>query len=148
MNQVTLMGRLTKDPEIRTVQDQTAVCRFILAVDRRFQKPGTDRQADFIPCVAWRKTAELISQYFRKGQRILVSGSLQSRSWDGPDGKKQFGMDVTVESFDFIESRSGSPEPTLSEPAQPTRTAPVAPPMADDSYFDPGDENTALPFDL
>ena len=89
MNRVILMGRFTADPELRQTPQGTAVTRFTIAVDRRFRKEG-GQQADFITCVAWRQTAEFICRYFQKGRMIAVEGQLQSRSWDGQDGKRQY----------------------------------------------------------
>ena len=105
MNKVILMGRLTRDPELQQTQQGTALCRFSIAVDRRFAKDGV-RQADFINCTAWRQQAEFICKYFTKGSMISVVGSLQSRSWDGQDGKKQYAMDVVVDEVYFTGSRS------------------------------------------
>ena len=95
MNKVFLMGRLTADPELRQVQSGVAVTTFTIAVDRRYSKDG-QRQTDFIRCTAWRQQAEFICKYFRKGSMILVIGNIQTRSWDGQDGKKQFATDVGV----------------------------------------------------
>jgi len=136
MNRTVLLGRLTRDPEIRTLQDQTSLCRFTVAVDRRGQKAGTERQADFVPCVAWRKTAELMHQHFRKGQRILVTGSLQTRSWEGQDGKRQFAMDLHVEEFEFVD-----PRPKESQPEADSRL------VNPDDFFGEAGESSGLPFD-
>lgn len=112
MNKVILMGRLTKDPEMRNTQQGTMVCSFSIAVNRRFAKEG-QQNADFINCTAWRNTAEFISKYFSKGNMISVVGSLQSRSWDGSDGKKQYATDVVVDEAYF----TGSKENTSSSPS-------------------------------
>lgn len=100
MNRVILMGRLTADPELRTTPQGTSVSRFTIAVDRRFAKEG-QQQADFITCVAWRQTAEFICRYFGKGKMIAVEGQIQSRSWDGEDGKRQYATEVNVENAFF-----------------------------------------------
>jgi len=107
MNKVILMGRLTKDPEIRysTNGNNTAVCRFTIAVDRRFHKPGEERQADFIPVVAFGKTGEFCSKYFTKGSRIAVVGSIQTRTWDDAEGKKHYATDVIAEEAYFADSK-------------------------------------------
>lgn len=91
MNKVILMGRLTRDPEIQNTANELSFTNFSIAVNRRFAKEG-QQQADFINCTAWRKTAEFISNYFRKGSMIAVIGQLRSRSWGGQDGKKQYAM--------------------------------------------------------
>lgn len=105
MNKVVLVGRLTKDPELRFAAGSgTAVSRFTVAVNRQFKKDETD----FINCVAFGKTAEIISQYLTKGKQIAVSGSIRTGSYDAPDGSKRYTTDVAVDSFDFIDSNGGS----------------------------------------
>ncbi|MBR6959395.1 MAG: single-stranded DNA-binding protein, partial [Clostridiales bacterium] len=89
MNKVVLVGRLTKDPEAKMTSSQVPFVNFTVAVDRRFKDSNGQRQADFINCVAWRQTASFISNYFHKGSRIGVIGSLQTRSYDGNDGQKR-----------------------------------------------------------
>ena len=96
MNIAVLMGRLTKDPVIKQTKNGISNCSFTLAVDRRFKNEYGEREADFIPCVAWRQTAEFISRYFSKGNMILVVGSIQPRSWDGEDGKRNYITEVIV----------------------------------------------------
>lgn len=107
MNKVILMGRLTKDPELRQSQNGISVARFTIAVNRRFAKDG-QQQADFINCVAWRQTGEFITKYFEKGSMIAVVGSIQTRSWDGNDGKKQYATEVIVDEAYFTGSKSES----------------------------------------
>ena len=105
MNKVVLVGRLTKDPELRFAAGSgSAVCRFTVAVNRQFKKDETD----FIGCVAFGKTAEIIAQYLTKGREIAVSGSIRTGSYDAQDGTKRYTTDVAVDSFDFIGSSSGS----------------------------------------
>ena len=99
MNKVILMGRLTKDIEMRHIAtNNTPVCSFTLAVDRRFSK---DKQADFINCQAWDKTAEFIGKYFQKGSMIAVVGRIQTRSWEDKEGKKHYVTEVVVEETYF-----------------------------------------------
>lgn len=101
MNKVVLVGRLTRDPELRFAAGSgTAVSRFTVAVNRQFKRDETD----FINCVAFGKTAETISQYFTKGKQIAVSGSIRTGSYDAQDGTKRYTTDVTVDTFDFIDS--------------------------------------------
>ena len=105
MNKVVLVGRLTKDPELRFAAGSgSAVCRFTVAVNRQFKKDETD----FIGCVAFGKTAEIIAQYLTKGREIAVSGSIRTGSYDAQDGTKRYTTDVAVDSFDFIGSNSGA----------------------------------------
>lgn len=100
MNKVILMGRLTKEPELKQTPNQVSVVRFSLAVNRRFVKEG-QQEADFINCVAWRQTAEFISRYFHKGSMIAVAGSIQTRSWEGQDGKRQYATEVLADEVYF-----------------------------------------------
>ena len=105
MNKAILMGRLTRDPEMRTTPQGTSVCSFSIAVNRRFSREG-QQQADFINCVAWRQQAEFICKYFSKGSMIAVVGSIQTRTWDGQDGKKQYATEVVVDEAHFTGSKT------------------------------------------
>ena len=104
---MVLIGRLVRDPELRKTTNGTSVCSFTLAVNRRQNQDGT-QDADFINCVAWRQTGEFIARYFQKGSMIAVVGSIQSRSWDGNDGKKQYATEVVVDEAYFTGSRAES----------------------------------------
>lgn len=102
MNKVILIGRLTKDPELRYAAGSgTAICRFTVAINRQFKKDETD----FINCVAFGKTGETIAQYITKGRQIAVTGSIRTGSYDAQDGTKRYTTDVIVESFEFIGSK-------------------------------------------
>lgn len=105
MNKVVLVGRLTKEPEIKLTTSETQYCNFTVAVDRRFKDANGQRQADFINCVAWKQTAGFIQKYFKKGNRIGLTGSIQTRSYD-KDGQKVFITEVLVEDVEFVESLS------------------------------------------
>lgn len=109
MNKVILMGRLTRDPEIRYSQGDsaTAVARFTLAVDRRFKKQG-EADADFISCVAFGKTAEHAEKYYRQGLKIAVTGRIQTGSYTNKEGQKVYTTDVIVEESEFAESKNAS----------------------------------------
>ena len=101
-----MIGRLTKDPEIRNTQtNNTMVANFSLAVNRRFVKEGEERQADFINIVAWGKTAEFCSKYFRKGQQVGVIGRIQTRTWDDDQGQKHYVTEVVAEEVYFADSK-------------------------------------------
>ncbi len=102
LNKVILMGRLTKDPEMRSTTSGINVASFSIAVDRNFSK---EKQTDFFNIVAWRSTADFVSKYFRKGQLVAVSGSLQNRSWDDAEGKKRYITEVIAEEVHFAESK-------------------------------------------
>ena len=110
MNKVILMGRLTRDAEVRYSQGDasTAVARFTLAVDRRFKRDNDEQSADFIGCVAFGKTGEFLERYGRKGTKFLVEGRIQTGSYTKPDGTKVYTTDVVVEESEFAESKSAS----------------------------------------
>ena len=106
LNHIVIMGRLTRDPELRYTQSQTPVASFTVAVDRDFgSRDGGERQTDFIDCVAWRQTAEFVSKYFTKGSMAVVSGRLQIRDWTDRDGGKRRSAEVVVDNMYFGESR-------------------------------------------
>ena len=117
LNRITIMGRLTRDPEIRYTQSQTPVTSFTLAVDRDFGgRDGGEKQTDFIDCVAWRQTAEFVSKYFTKGSMAVVSGRLQLRDWEDQNGNKRRNAEVVVDSIYFGESkRTDDSKPTFTE---------------------------------
>ena len=105
MNKVVLMGRLTRDPEVRYTQNNnTCVCSFSLAVNRRYKQEGHP-DADFINVVAWAKTAEFVGKYFAKGQQVAVIGRIQTRNYDDKDGKKIFVTEVVAEEVYFADSK-------------------------------------------
>lgn len=105
-NKVILMGRLTADPELKQTQSGTAVTSFTLAVDRRYNKEGQEKQCDFISCQAWRNTAEFICKYFGKGSAICVCGSIQTRSWTDSGGQKRYTTEVVADEAYFVDSKS------------------------------------------
>ena len=105
MNHFVGIGRLTRDPEVRYTQSGKACAKFTLAIDRRRSGDGNP-QADFIACVAWEKTAEIISQYCTKGKKIAVEGRIQTRSYE-KDGRKTYVTEVVVQSMEFCDSKSG-----------------------------------------
>ena len=106
LNHIVLMGRLTRDPELRYTQSQTPVASFSLAVDRDFGgRDGSERQTDFIDIVAWRSTAEFVSKYFTKGSLAVVSGRLQIRDWTDRDGNKRRSAEVVADNVYFGESK-------------------------------------------
>lgn len=110
MNKVILMGRLTRDPEIRYSQGEqsTAVARYTLAVDRRFKRDGDQQTADFIGCVAFGRQGEFAEKYLRKGIKIAVTGRIQTGSYTNRDGQKVYTTDVVVEDQEFAESKAAS----------------------------------------
>ena len=106
LNHITIMGRLTRDPELRRTGSGIAVASFTLAVDRDFSpKDGGERETDFIDCVAWRQTGEFVSKYFTKGRMAVVSGRLQIRSWTDKDGNKRRTAEVVADNVYFGDSK-------------------------------------------
>ena len=104
LNQSTIMGRLTRDPELRRTGSGVAVASFTLAVDRDYTQQGQERETDFIDCVAWRNTGEFVSKYFTKGRMAVVSGRLQIRSWTDKDGNKRKAAEVVADNVYFGDS--------------------------------------------
>ena len=134
MNKVILIGRLCADPEFRQTTSGIAVCRIRIAVDRPKQK-DQERQADFIGCTAWRSTAEFISRYFTKGQKIIVEGSLRNNDYTDNNGVKHYSMDVLIQNVEFGESKGsdgGSQQQTYQQqqPAAPRPAAPAEEPLS------------------
>ena len=106
LNHITIMGRLTRDPELRRTGSGIAVASFTVAVDRDFSpKDGGEKETDFIDCVAWRQTGEFVSKYFTKGRMAVVSGRLQIRSWTDKDGNKRRTAEVVADNVYFGDSR-------------------------------------------
>lgn len=112
LNTITIMGRLTRDPELRSTAQGTSVASFTLAVDRDYGK-GEDKQTDFIDCVAWRSTAEFVSRYFSKGRMAVVKGRLQIRPWEDKNGNKRKSAEIVADSVYFGDSKKEeSPAPS------------------------------------
>jgi len=107
-NRVILVGRLTADPELRQTPSGLSVCSFSIAVDRRFQAKGAEKQVDFIDIVAWRQSAEFVSRYFSKGRAILVEGSLQVRSYTDKNDQKRRAYEVVADDVRFVESKNAA----------------------------------------
>ena len=109
LNNVSLVGRLTKDPNIRQVGNNgSQTASFTLAVDRNYKNQQGKREADFIQCVAWNKTAELIGQYFHKGSLVGIEGRIQTRSYDNNQGQRVYVTEVVVDSFSLLESKNAN----------------------------------------
>ena len=112
MNKVILMGRLTRDPEVRYSQGEgsLAIARYTIAVDRRFKRDGDQQTADFISCVSFGKTAEFAEKYYRQGTKVLVTGRIQTGSYTNKDGQKVYTTEVVVEEQEFAESKAAASE--------------------------------------
>ena len=149
LNHITIMGRLTRDPELRYTQSQTPVTSFTLAVDRDFGgRDGGEKQTDFIDCVAWRQTAEFVSKYFTKGSMAAVSGRLQIRDWTDRDGGKRRNAEAVVDNIYFGESkrRDGGDVRSESRPAYQSSYESVSPSMGASAFSELGDDDGELPF--
>ncbi len=148
LNHIDLMGRLTRDPELRYTQSQTPVASFSLAVDRDFGS-REERQTDFIDCVAWRSTAEFVSKYFQKGSMAVVSGRLQIRDWTDREGGKRRSAEVVVDNIYFGESKRSRDE-NASGSTAPARPAPTAygddRPVGGSTFAELDDGDGELPF--
>ncbi len=145
LNCIVIMGRLVADPELRTTSTGINRTTFRVAVDRKYQRAGEEKQTDFISCVAWRQTAEFVSQYFRKGSMIAVQGSLQTRSYADNNGNKRTAYDVVADNVSFCGSKAESGF------GAPAGNAPAAAPAASYSNSTPEDfsqvvDDDDLPF--
>ena len=146
LNKIILMGRLTRDPELRRTQSGTAVTSFSLAVDRDFKSQSGEKETDFIDIVAWRNTAEFVNKYFSKGRMAVVEGRLQIRDWTDRDGGKRRSAEVIADNVYFGDSKRDSADggyaPAYSAPSRSS-----APMMGGHSDFaEIGEEDGELPF--
>ncbi len=149
LNKIIIMGRLTRDPELRRTQSGTAVTSFSLAVDRDFKSQSGEKETDFIDVVAWRGTAEFVSKYFAKGRMAVVEGRLQIRDWTDRDGGKRRSAEVVADNVYFGDSkRDGAPGDYAAPPAYGTPVGRGTPaPMDGHSDFaEIGEEDGELPF--
>ncbi len=148
LNIVAIMGRLTADPELKTTQSGISVCRFTVAVDRNYAKPGAERQTDFINCLAWRGTAEFVSKYFSKGQLVAVDGSIQTGSYTDNNGSKRYTFEVVASNVNFTGDRINNNTQNNGNTPVPNQDAVPAPTYsngsAGDFYEMPLDDD--LPF--
>lgn len=143
INKAILMGRLTRDPELRHTGTGTPVCSFSIAIDNGY---GENRQTDFINCVAWNKTAEFVSNYFQKGRMIIVIGRISTRSWEGQDGKRNYTTEVVASEVSFGESKRN--QDSSSGGFAPTSQAMPQMPqdLAEDDFTPLLDTDDDLPF--
>ena len=143
LNHITIMGRLTRDPELRRTGSGIAVASFTVAVDRDFGKnENGEKETDFIDCIAWRQTGEFVSKYFTKGRMAVVSGRLQIRSWTDKDGNQRRSAEVVADNVYFGEAKRGD-NTAASAPSFGGYTAPSAP-ASDFAMLD--DDDAQLPF--
>ena len=151
LNHITIMGRLTRDPELRYTQSQTPVASFTLAVDRDFgNRDGGEKQTDFIDCVAWRSTSEFVNKYFQKGSMAVVSGRLQIRDWTDREGGKRRSAEVVVDNIYFGESRRRDSSEGSSYDSRSSYSSYEAPrsasPAPSSPFSDLDDGDGELPF--
>ncbi len=151
LNHIVIMGRLTRDPELRYTQTQIPVASFTLAVDRDYSgRDGGERQTDFIDCVAWRSTAEFISKYFQKGSMAVASGRLQLRDWTDKEGNKRRNAEVVVDNIYFGESKRREGDASQSTFAPPyggnDYASQSAPSVAHNEFEELSDDDGELPF--
>lgn len=135
MNKVILMGRLTRDPEIRYAQNENSTCiaNYTLAVDRRYKRQGDEQTADFIRCVAMGRGGEFAEKYLHQGTKIVVEGRIQTGSYTNKDGQRVYTTDVMVESQEFAESKAASQQNGNSQPSAPSRPEPTQ--AGDDGFM-------------
>lgn len=126
INRVVLTGHLTKDPELKVTQSGLSVVQFVIGVQRQFARKDGEREADFISCVAWRKTAENIAKYFKKGQLIGIDGRIQTRSYDDKNGQRVYVTEVVVDNFAFLSSQKGQGNQNPSQRPNATAQDPFA----------------------
>lgn len=118
MNRSLIVGRLTKDPDLRYTQNGHAVANFTVAVNRPFKNESGENEADFINCVTWRKQAENLANYMSKGSQVGVDGRIQTRTYDAQDGKKVFVTEILAESIQFLESKNSNKQQSQPRPQQ------------------------------
>lgn len=146
LNKIILMGRLTRDPELRRTQSGTPVTSFSLAVDRDFKSQGGEKETDFIDIVAWRATAEFVSKYFTKGRMAVVEGRLQIRDWTDKEGGKRRSAEVVADNVYFGDSkRDGADSGYAPSYAAPAGRA-SAPAGGHSDFAEIGEEDGELPF--
>lgn len=140
MNRVMLIGRLTAKPEIKYTGSNVPFVRFTIAVNRQFSNQDGNKEADFINVIAWRKQAEVICNYFDKGNQIAIEGRLQTGSYDAQDGTKRYTTDVVLDTFHFIESKNARANTNTESPYDYQAAAPVNDVnVEDDPFADFGD---------
>lgn len=142
LNKIILMGRLTRDPELKRTQSGTAVTSFALAVDRDFKSQSGEKETDFIDIVAWRNTAEFVSKYFSKGRMAVVEGRLQTRKWQDKEGNNRVSVEVAADNVYFGDSAK------RESGGRPNPSAHYADPNAghNNDFAEIGEEDGELPF--
>ena len=125
MNKIILIGNLTKDPEISTTTNGVSVCRFALAVTRRYTNASGEREADFVNIVVWRALADNCHKFLKKGSKAAVVGTLQSRAYDAPDGSKRYVTEVVADEVEFISTKNSDAVESRKEDDEVTKLEPI-----------------------
>ncbi len=149
LNKIIIMGRLTRDPELRRTQSGTAVTSFSIACDRDFKSQGGEKETDFIDIVAWRGTAEFVSKYFTKGRMAIVEGRLQIRDWTDNNGSKRRSAEVIADNIYFGDSKRDSAPSDYGAPppyGAPSGRGTPAPMESRSDFAEIGEEDGELPF--
>lgn len=140
MNKVFLIGNLTKDPELKTTTNGVSLCNFTLAVGRRFANQSGEREADFLPIIVWRAQADNCYKYLKKGSKVSVCGSIQTRVYETPEGSRRYMTEVVAEEVEFISTKNGGDDEGFDgEPS-------VKPAGSVVNKFEPIDDDDNLPF--
>lgn len=147
LNKAILIGRLVRDPELKITASQVSVCNFTLAVDRRFKNSAGERQADFIPVIAWRQQGEFAAKYFRKGSKMVVVGSIQTRNWEDADGKRHYATEVIADEIEFGESKKQDEPGGYDQPGPDPNVMAAMGGQGSGAGILP-DDDTSLPFEL
>ena len=138
MNKVFLIGNLAKDPELTTTNNGVSLCKFTIAVPRRFAGNDGEREADFLPVIVWRGQADNCYKYLKKGSKAAISGSVQTRSYEGTDGQRRYITEIVADEVEFLNSRNGGDDEALEKPINEGKKEVV-------SKFEPIDDDN-LPF--
>lgn len=139
MNKVIIIGNLTKDPELTTTTNGVNFCRFTVAVQRNFTSADGEREADFLPVIAWRSQADNCYKYIKKGSKVAVVGSVQTRSYEGTDGQRRYVTEIVADNVEFLSTKNSNADGAVDDGAKPkTKTETV-------NKFEPIDDDN-LPF--
>ena len=146
LNKIEIMGRLTRDPELRRTQNGTAVTSFSIACERDFKSQDGEKETDFVDIVAWRTTAEFVSKYFTKGRMAVVAGRLQIRDWMDREGNKRRSAEIVADSVYFGDSKPVGAQPTEGEPPAPPSRKTGELPKGFDPFNEIDEQDGELPF--
>lgn len=133
MNRVFLTGNLTKDPELTTTNSGISLCKFTVAVQRRFNNNDGEREADFLPVIVWRGLADNCYKFLKKGSKVGVIGSIQTRQYDAPDGTRRYITEITADEVEFLSTRNGADEAEVVKPTAKNEVVTKFEPIDDDN---------------